>query len=137
MADLLAEAGWSVNRKNFGAPAYNDEIYLSWGAEAWHETANAIERCEIILPDDEKLKAQLTTRMKSINARGKLCLEDKHAMRKRNLSSPDRADAICGVLAVREMAAVQYFGRIPMGFGAQLDEAMNTGGVLAGAEAGW
>jgi hypothetical protein len=137
MADLLAEAGWSINRKNFGAPAYNDEVYLSWGAEAWHETAHAIERCEVILPDDERLKAQLTTRMKSINARGKLCLEDKHAMRKRNLSSPDRADAVCGVLSVREMAAVRYLGGAAPGLGAQLDEAMNTGGVLAGAEAGW
>lgn len=136
MAQLLAEAGWPINRKNFGAPAYNDELYLSWGAEAWHETALSVEKCDIILPDDEKLKAQLTTRQKGINARGKLCLEDKHAMRKRNLPSPDRADAVCGVLAVRDMAAVNYITR-PGSLFARLDEEVSTGGALAGAEAGW
>ncbi len=38
MADLLADAGWRVNRQNFGAPALNPEMYVSWGSEAWHET---------------------------------------------------------------------------------------------------
>ncbi len=107
MADLLAGAGWRVNRQNFGAPASNPEMYVSWGAEAWHETGLAIERCEVILPGgDAVLHAQLTTRQKGINARGRLCLEDKFAMRRRRLPSPDRADAVCGVLNVRDYSAL-------------------------------
>lgn len=107
MADLLADAGWPPHRQNFGAPAANPEMYLSWGAEAWHETGLAIERCEVILPaDDDVLHAQLTARKKEINSRGKLCLEDKHTMRRRRLPSPDRADAVCGVLNVRDYSAL-------------------------------
>lgn len=135
MLELLAGAGWPINRKNFGSPAYNDELYISWGSEAWHEAAMAIERCEVILPDDEKLKAQLTTRQKGFNARGKLCLEDKASLRKRGIPSPDRADAVCGVLAVREMAAVAYTGKA-MTLMEQIEEAQQEV-ALAGADAGW
>jgi hypothetical protein len=58
----------------------------------------------VILPDDESLIAQLTTRHKTINARGKLCIEEKYQMAKRNLPSPDRADAVVGVMAARDLA---------------------------------
>ena len=102
MADLLRDAGWIVNRQNFGAPARRDDIYISWGSEAWHEGAAQIEKCSVIIPDDETLKAQLTSRWRGINAKGKLCLEDKHSLRKRNIPSPDRADAVLGAMAMRQ-----------------------------------
>ena len=35
MCDMLAEAGWNIKRINFGQPASQSEIFLSWGAEAW------------------------------------------------------------------------------------------------------
>ena len=139
MADLLAGAGWPVHRQNFGAPATNAEMYISWGAEAWHETALSIERCEVILSaQDDTLKAQLTTRQRSINARGKLCLEDKHAMRKRNLPSPDRADAVCGVLAVRDYSALTR-PRLDLSAWRDEQDAQENRGVLSGigADAGY
>ena len=50
-----------------------------------------IERCEIILPDDPELFAQLTTRQAFPNSAGKIVLESKEQMRARGLPSPDRA----------------------------------------------
>jgi hypothetical protein len=57
-----------------------------------------IERCEVILPDDPELFAQLTTRQAFPNSAGKIVLESKEQMRARGLSSPDRADAVLGCL---------------------------------------
>jgi hypothetical protein len=90
MLDLLSEAGWDINRQNFGAPAKGEQ-YVSWGAYAWLNFGQAIEKCEVILPADEILKAQLTSRQKLITRTGKLGVEEKYKMRKeRNLPSPDR-----------------------------------------------
>jgi phage terminase large subunit len=102
MCDLLAEAGWSIKRQNFGSPANDSTIYLSWGAEAWREFGIAVDKNEWILPNDPELVAQLTTRLRTFGRSGKLGAEEKYAMRKRGLKSPDRADAIVGVAAQRD-----------------------------------
>ena len=60
-----------------------------------------IERCEVILPDDPELFAQLTTRQAFPNSAGKIVLESKEQMRARGLPSPDRADAVLGCLYKR------------------------------------
>jgi hypothetical protein len=137
MADLLAEAGWPINRKNFGSPANNSAVYISWGSEAWHEGAFSINRCEVILPDDDTLKAQMSSRFRGINDKGKLCLEDKHAMRKRNIPSPDRADAVFGALASKPMRAIPYGKASTADMIASVTDEVVTGGALAGADAGW
>ncbi len=95
-ADILASMGWIINRVNFGRSAKNDELYQSWSAEAWHETGIAILKNEIIVPRDDILIAQLTSRQKTWVGRGKLGVEEKYDMRKRGIESPDRADAFCG-----------------------------------------
>ena len=94
--DKLANAGWAVRRQNFGAPAREKHVYMSWGAEAWIELGNKIRNREIIVPDNEILKAQLTTRKRGYTSSGKLTVEDKMLMHKRGLPSPDRADALVG-----------------------------------------
>lgn len=104
MCDLLEEAGWRIHRQNFGSPANDPNIYLSWGAEAWRELSIGIEKREWILPRDDKLIEQLTTRQRTFGRAGKLGAEDKHSMKKRNLPSPDRGDAVAGVAAVRDYA---------------------------------
>jgi hypothetical protein len=104
MCDLLRDAGWSIKRQNFGSPANDKNIYLSWGAEAWREAAIGIEKREWILPNDPTLIAQLTSRQRSFGAQGKLGVEEKTAMQKR-LKKPDysldRADAVIGCMAQR------------------------------------
>jgi len=144
MCDLLSEAGWTINRINFGKKPENDS-YISWGAYAWLSFANAVEKCEIILPFDETLKAQLTTRMKHINRTGKWAIEDKYYMSKeRNLPSPDRGDAVVGVWTVYEghfRAESKEPFSIPSGYvtsGAVFDELDGIEGLLAkiGADPG-
>jgi hypothetical protein len=99
LAELLSSMGWTINRQNFGAPSMNDQ-YKSWGAEAWWETGIAILKGEFIIPDDKKLIAQLTTRKKTITPTGKLGVEEKHDLAKRNLPSPDRGDTVCGLIRI-------------------------------------
>lgn len=99
LATLLSSYGWTINRQNFGAPSMNPD-YKSWGAEAWWETGIAILKNEFIIPDDKKLISQLTTRKKIITPTGKLGVEEKYDLAKRNLPSPDRGDTICGLIRI-------------------------------------
>jgi len=94
MCDALAEAGWVVNRVNFGATAYDNNAYTNRSAEMWYGMAKKIEDAEIILPEDEDLTAQLTCRRTITNSKGKLGVESKDSMRARGIASPDRADAL-------------------------------------------
>ena len=94
MCDALAEAGWEVNRVNFGSSAYDGDAYTNRASEMWYGMAKKIESAEIILPDDEELTAQLTCRRSLVNSKGKLGVESKDSMRARGLASPDKADAL-------------------------------------------
>ena len=101
MADALRDAGWPINRINFGARPRDPEKFTNLAAEMWYETARLIEKNEIILPtDDEVLMAQLTSRRCRANKAGKLELETKGEMKARGLASPDRADAVCMSVAL-------------------------------------
>ena len=143
MLDLLEKSGWRIGRQNFGAPSVAKLIYQSWGAQAWHEGASAISRCEWIIPRDDTLGAELTTRKKTLTASGKLGIEEKYVMRKppRNIPSPSRADALFGA-----MAAVDYnvFTKQPFmmngwqdEFNSQRDTAERRVLVGMGASAGY
>ena len=98
MCDALAEAGWAVNRVNNGSKAYDDRHYGNRGAEMWYESARIIEKAEAILPEDDLLIEQLTTRLGKTNSKGKLMLESKDDMKSRGINSPDRGDAVVGAL---------------------------------------
>lgn len=102
---LISDAGWTINRQNFGAPANNPDEFISWGAEAWIEGGMDIGRCELILPaDDEEFISQATTRKKTIGHKGKQGVQEKHDMvTKDNLPSCDRADAVLGANASYDM----------------------------------
>lgn len=51
--------------------------------------------CELVLPNDNELIAQLTVRKYGIyESKGKIKLESKKEMKKRDLKSPDRADCL-------------------------------------------
>lgn len=105
MLKLLNEAGWPIRRINFGQKAWNDTVYISWGSEAWHEFGTKVAKCDVILLEDDILRAQLTSRKHKIQREGKLALEDKHDMAKRGLVSPDRADGVVGVFNVWNLNA--------------------------------
>lgn len=87
-----------------------NEKAIAWGNFANKSTAamwkirEALRTGIVILPNDDKLIAQLTGRKYKIASDGQIELESKDAMRKRGLSSPDRADA----MAMAYWAAQQF-----------------------------
>lgn len=98
MLDRLAELGWPIHRERNGAEPDDGEAYSNRGAETWFDAAERIKKREVILDIDEETKAQLCGRKRKPNPNGKLTLESKQEMRRRGISSPDRADALCGAL---------------------------------------
>lgn len=98
--DLMKSMGYTVNGVNNQNTAYDSEHYVHRGAEMWWDAAEMIKAKRIILPKgDDLLIDQLTTRYKAEGGKGKLAVETKKDMKSRGISSPDRADAVCGVIS--------------------------------------
>jgi hypothetical protein len=98
ICDHLKYLGWPINRVNNGAAPRYSQHYANLAAEMWFEGAQKIARREIILPNDDELRAQMLDRKSVPNAQGKLAIESKTDMKKRGVSSPDRADAVFGAM---------------------------------------
>ena len=98
MVDAIHEVGWPIYEFRGGAGPRFDQDYYNAISEVWGEGTKEIDRMEVILPDDTELKAQLVTRKSRFSPKGKLWLETKDDLRKRNVESPDRADAVLGAL---------------------------------------
>ena len=115
------------------------EHYENRGSEIWFEGALAIERCEVILCDDADLRGQLLSRKQRVNSKGKLAVETKQEMRKRGPPSPDRADAVMGVICMaRNILAKNYLGaRDHTTPWMERLEAGETQDALGGADAGY
>jgi hypothetical protein len=104
ICDRLKTMGWPINRVNNGAAPKYCQHYANHAAEMWFEGAKKIAQREIILPDDNDLRAQILDRKRVPNAQGKLAIESKSDMKKRGVSSPDRADAVFGAMTpVRQL----------------------------------
>ncbi len=101
ICDRLRELGWDVNRFNFGGRSFEPDRYYDAGAEVWDKAREKIERQQVILIDPDgpdgisadDLKTQLCSRMTKPRSDGLIQLESKEEMRKRQLPSPDLADA--------------------------------------------
>jgi hypothetical protein len=98
ICDYLQEMGWRINRVNNGAAPKYCQHYANLAAEMWYEGAKKIAGRQIILPDDNELRAQILDRKSVPNAQGKLAIESKSDMKKRGVHSPDRADAVFGAM---------------------------------------
>lgn len=71
---------------------------MNVSAESWSIVGQLIERKLIVIPDDEKLIAQLTSRQKLYDSKGRERLESKADLASRGVESPDRADALIGAI---------------------------------------
>lgn len=96
--DRMAELGWRVNRVHNNSAAFQDTKYYNRIAEMYWESAKKVQARQVILPVDDVLESQLTSRQSFPHSDGTLRLESKENMRKEGLHSPDRADAVVGVL---------------------------------------
>jgi len=137
MIDRLAELGWELTRVDNGSKPRDEGAYVNLAAEAWWEAAAAIERREFVLPRDEQLAAQLSTR-KPVFRNGRLGIESKDEMRKRGVDSPDRADVVVELMQPVRGLRVQQAGRSMTVF-EQFEEEQNgsfAGAGLAGIDAG-
>ena len=99
MVDMLSDAGWPINRFDFGAPASNKDAFVSRGVEIWMNFSRSVNRREVVLFHDPVLFSQLVTRKVGFDRRGRVKLESKEEMDARGLKSPDRADAVIGAVA--------------------------------------
>jgi phage terminase large subunit len=135
MIDRLAEAGWPINRVNNGASAHDNERYENRGAEMWHQAGLLMAQFGIILPQDDKLRAQLTTRKIKMLSDGRLGVESKKDMHKRGLGSPDRADSVCGICAIESEVAAGEFDQDGIRALEKLERQMFTG-ILSAADFG-
>ena len=93
VVDPLVDEGWRVSGVHNGSRSRFHEEYYNLGAQIWLLDAKvAIQVASLI--DDDLLASQLESRQFRFTGTGKQRrLTGKDEMRKRGLSSPDRADA--------------------------------------------
>ena len=89
-----------VIRTGFGDAAIDKQKYRLKNAELYGVVAKKIVERTIILPNHDKTKSQLVSRVYAPNSQGQSVLESKDTMRRRGMKSPDYADAL--VLCVQE-----------------------------------
>ncbi|MEH2960088.1 terminase B [Candidatus Merdisoma sp. JLR.KK006] len=70
------------------------EHYNNLTTHIWATLKELLEKKQVEIEDDSETIAQLSTRKYFMASNGKLELESKKEMKKRNVSSPDRGDAI-------------------------------------------
>ena len=93
LREVLRGRRITINGCNNGSKAH-DTHYQNWGAESYFALRDRFQSEEIILPRDEELAAQLSTRKYYLTSTDKLALETKGEYKKRIGRSPDRADAL-------------------------------------------
>lgn len=98
MIHRLWEMDWHINKFHGGTEERFGAGYRNKIAEAWGEGIKRIKACEVILPDDMDLKAQILGRKGKPNSSGQLEIEKKEDYKKRCGESPDEADAFFGCL---------------------------------------
>ena len=77
-------------------------------AEWWSTVGQLIERRAVIIPNGEKLVAQLTSRRKQYDSKGSEKLESKADLRARGVESPDRADALIGAIILGQESQIDW-----------------------------
>ena len=98
----FAEEGFRLEEFHGGIPARDSINYANLISECWIEALREIERGLVHIGPrakfDPGLFEQLTTRRLEWDAKGRLRIEPKDAMRARGIKSPDRADAYVGAI---------------------------------------
>ena len=112
MCDMMRDAGWAINRFNFGEKASDEDRYISRGAEIWHSFAQRVIKRELVIFNDPTLVSQLTARKTTLDVRGRLGIEKKADMASRGVKSPDRADAVIGAFAHGVQSFATYAQRL-------------------------
>ena len=106
VVDRLRELGMPVRGINVGESPSMGDTYTNLRAELWFKMRGWLEQRGAKLPKNEQLIAELTSIRYSFASSGKMKAESKDEMRKRGLTSPDYADAVCLTLASDAATAI-------------------------------
>lgn len=91
--DRLRQLRYYVSEVNFGAAALDNNRYANIRAEMYFKTKEWLESGGAI-PDDRKLKTELSTVEYKFNQAGKILLEPKEKLKERTGWSTDLADSL-------------------------------------------
>lgn len=91
--DRLRQLGYAVAEVNFGSRAVDDRRYANKRSEMWDGIRAWLEGGGQI-PNDPRLKSELSAPAYSFDAAGRLALERKERIKERGLRSPDLADSL-------------------------------------------
>ena len=97
VADRLIEMGYEqvVKRVHNGGKATMEDLYNRKRDEQWGEMRDWIRELPCVLPNDQKLAAELCSPKYSYDSSRRLRIESKEHMRdQRGIKSPDRADSL-------------------------------------------
>lgn len=95
VVDRLKELGLPARGINVAESPAMGGTYRNLKAELWHKAKAWLESRDCRMPKDEALIAELATVRYSFTSNGKIQIEGKDELKKRGMSSPDRADAFC------------------------------------------
>ncbi len=91
----MNELGYQVNGVQFGgSPISKTERIKNRATELWDNMSEEIANGRILLPDDDRLISQLTTRKWKPTSSGRMLMATKQEMKKDGFDSPDRAEAL-------------------------------------------
>ena len=94
VVDRLKEEGYPVQGINVARSAREKGRFVNLRTEGYWRLRDLFNAGLIRIPPDNELIAELAAIKYSFDSLGRVRLESKDAMRKRNLPSPDKADAL-------------------------------------------
>jgi hypothetical protein len=83
-----------IHDVNVAIDANDSERFINLRAEIFWSLRERFIAGDIDIPDDDELKAQLSSIKYKFDSRGRIQIESKEDMKKRGLPSPDRADSL-------------------------------------------
>lgn len=96
ISDLLRQRfGSMVLDVNVGLKAFDRDKFVLLRDELWWAVRTAFETGRLYIPPNEKLRRQLLSVKYSLDHRQRVRVESKRDMKRRGVSSPDCADALC------------------------------------------
>ena len=94
VVDRLKEEGHPVRGVNVARRARDDNTFANLRGEGFWRLRDLFATGGISIPTDNQLIGELAALRYSYDSRGRILMESKEAMRRRNLPSPDKADAL-------------------------------------------
>ncbi len=93
--DRLREIGFSwITGVNVSNSAFHPDRFSRLRDELWWRMRESFERGEISIPNDDELISELSVVKYETDSNGKIKVESKKDLRRRNVPSPNKADAL-------------------------------------------